>query len=93
MEARNLISNNQVFIPQHTLFLCCNTLNKPTEMSKDCLENMISWDYKSKFVELDDINNGVEYYSTPLLMSSNSLMIYPHQYSTPLLMSYPHQRW
>jgi len=62
MEARKLYSNNQVFIPQFTMFLCCNTLYKPTEKSKDCLENMISFDYKSKFVELDEIIDGVEYY-------------------------------
>lgn len=62
MEARKLYSNNQVFIPQFTMFLCCNTLYKPTEKSKDCLENMISFDYKSKFVELDEIIDGIEYY-------------------------------
>ena len=39
-----------------------NTLYKPTEKSKDCFENMISFEYKSKFVELDGIIDGVEYY-------------------------------
>ena len=62
MEARKLYSNNQIFIPKFTMFLCCNTLYKPTEKSKDCLENMISFDYKSKFVEVDEIIDGVEYY-------------------------------
>jgi hypothetical protein len=62
MEARKLYSNNQVFIPQFTMFLCCNTLYKPTDKSKDCLENMISFDYKSKFVEVDEIIDGIEYY-------------------------------
>ena len=62
MEARKLYSNNQIFIPQFTMFLCCNTLYKPTETSKDCLENMVSFDYQSKFVDADEIIEGVEYY-------------------------------
>jgi hypothetical protein len=62
MEARKLYSNNQIFTPQFTIFLCCNTLYKPTETSKDCLENMVSFDYKSKFVDVDEIIEGVEYY-------------------------------
>jgi phage/plasmid-associated DNA primase len=62
MEARKLYANNQVFNLQFTMFLCCNTLYKPTERSKDCLDNIISFDYKSKFVELDGIIDGVEYY-------------------------------
>ena len=45
MEARKLYANNQVFIPQFTMFLCCNTLYRPTEKSKECLEDMISFDY------------------------------------------------
>ena len=62
MEARKLYNNNQVFTPQFAMFLCCNTLYKPTEKSKDCLENIISFDYKSKFVEVDEIIKGLEYY-------------------------------
>lgn len=62
MEGRKLYSNNQVFIPQFTMFLCCNTIYKPTQKTKDCLENMISFDYKSKFVDSEDIIEGIPYY-------------------------------
>lgn len=62
MEGRKLYSNNEVFIPQFTMFLCCNTIYKPTQKTSDCLENMISFDYKSKFVDSEDIIEGIEYY-------------------------------
>lgn len=66
MEARKLYSNNVIFTPQFTMFLCCNKLYKPTDTSKDCLENMISFDYKTKFIDEEDKNKkefkDVEYY-------------------------------
>jgi len=64
IEARKLFSNLQLLEPQFTMFLCCNSLPKPADKGKDCLENLINFEYKSKFVNQEeyDKNKGNSYF-------------------------------
>lgn len=65
MEARKLYSNLQIFTPQFTMFINCNKLPKPTKNSVDCLETLISFNYKSKFVSQEEKINkykDIDYY-------------------------------
>lgn len=54
MEARKLYSNLQIFTPQFTIFINCNDFPQPSKNSKDCLETLITFDYKSKFISAEE---------------------------------------
>lgn len=60
MEGRKLYENLVSFIPQFTMFLCCNELYeiKPA----DAMENLEQIEYKSKFVPKDELIAGSNFY-------------------------------
>jgi len=59
IDARKLYGNIKGFVPQFTIFICCNAFfNSDPE---DATENLEQFDYKSKFVSADELIEGVSY--------------------------------
>ena len=60
MVGRRLYENEVEFIPQFTMILCCNNIYETTP--KDALENLEAFEYKSKFVVKEEMEEGISYY-------------------------------
>ena len=60
MEGRKLYENTISFIPQFTMFLCYNKFYKVEPA--DATENLEQFEYKSKFVNADELIEGVPFY-------------------------------
>jgi len=59
MEGRRLYENTQSFVPQFTMFLCYNKFCKVEP--RDATENLIQFEYKSKFVEEHELVEGAHF--------------------------------
>jgi hypothetical protein len=59
MEGRKLYENTISFIPQFTMFLCYNRFYEVVPV--DAKENLEQFEYKSKFVNQDELVNGVPF--------------------------------
>jgi hypothetical protein len=59
MEGRRLYENIQSFIPQFTMFLCYNKFYQVEPV--DATENLEQFEYKSKFVEEDELVDGLPF--------------------------------
>jgi hypothetical protein len=59
MEGRRLYENSVSFIPQFTVILCYNKFYKVEPA--DALENLEQFEYKSKFVNADELIDGVPF--------------------------------
>jgi len=59
MEARQIYEKNTEFIPQFTMFINCNKLYNI--YPEDAMENLEQFNYKSKFVEEDELIEGIKY--------------------------------
>lgn len=59
MEGRKLYENTISFIPQFTMFLCYNRFYKVEP--EDATENLEQFEYKSKFVDADELIEGIPY--------------------------------
>ena len=59
MEGRRLYENSVSFIPQFTMFLCYNKFYKVEPA--DATENLEQFEYKSKFVNADELVDGVPF--------------------------------
>ncbi len=59
MEGRRLYENTMSFIPQFTMFLCYNKFHKVEPA--DATENLEQFEYKSKFVNADELIDGVPF--------------------------------
>jgi hypothetical protein len=59
VEARKLYNNAKGFVPQSTIFICCNAFYSTDPF--DATENLEQFDYKSKFVGADELIEGVSY--------------------------------
>jgi hypothetical protein len=59
MEGRKLYENTISFIPQFTMFLCYNRFYEV--VPADAKENLEQFEYKSKFVNQDELVNGVPF--------------------------------
>ena len=59
MEGRRLYENSVSFIPQFTMILCYNKFYKVEPA--DALENLEQFEYKSKFVNADELIDGVPF--------------------------------
>jgi uncharacterized protein YfkK (UPF0435 family) len=57
--ARKLYNNAKNIVPQFTMFMCCNAYY-PCDPD-DATENLLQFDYKSKFVDAEDLIEGVSY--------------------------------
>jgi len=71
IEARKLFSNLQILEPQFTMFLCCNSLPKPAEKGKDCLQTLINFEYKSVFVNKEEYEKNKDVCSYYKLADNN----------------------
>lgn len=59
VEAHKLYNNAKGFVPQFTIFICCNSFFSTNPI--DATENLEQFDYKSKFVSADELIEGVSY--------------------------------
>jgi hypothetical protein len=59
MEGRRLYENSVSFIPQFTMFLCYNKFYNVEPA--DATENLEQFEYKSKFVNADELIDGVSF--------------------------------
>lgn len=59
VEARKLYNDAKGFVPQSTIFICCNAYYGTDP--NDATENLEQFDYKSKFVSADELIQGVPY--------------------------------